>query len=97
MKKKSKPSRASRRAAPHCSPRCEGFRRYGGAFTLGPVRWEQCRETATVMLTVKQDGETQTLPACPTCWEEARNTKGITVTDAKPIAANNVLCVKGSK
>lgn len=80
--------RASRRAAPRGSPRCEGFRRYGSAFSLGPVTWVQCCETATVMLTVKQDGETQMLPACPTCWEEARNTKGITVTDAKPIAAN---------
>jgi hypothetical protein len=79
--------RAAGRSAPACPPRCEGFRRHGGAFSLGPVTWEQCCETATVLLTVTQDGETQTLPACPTCWEEARNTKGITVTDAKPIAA----------
>ena len=70
-----------------CAPRCEGFRRYGGAFSLGPVKWEQCRETATVMLTVVQDGETQTMPAGPVCWEEARNTKGIAIKDAKPILA----------
>jgi hypothetical protein len=39
------------------------------------------------MLTVVQDGETQTMPACLVCWEEARNTKGIGIRDAKPILA----------
>jgi hypothetical protein len=38
------------------------------------------------MLTVKQAGEKQKLPACPKCWQEARNTKGIVVLDAEPIA-----------
>jgi len=67
-------------------PRCEGWRRHGGAFTFGPVKWVQCPESATVMLTVKQAGEKQKLPACPKCWQEARNTKGIVVLDAEPIA-----------
>ena len=50
---------------------CEGFRRHGGAFTMGPVKWEQCTEKATVLLTVKQAGDTKTFPACNTCWNEA--------------------------
>ena len=50
--------------------RCEGYRRRGGAFTLGPVSWSQCIESGVVMLTVEQDGETQTLPACNRCWKE---------------------------
>ncbi len=70
------------------SPRCEGFRRYGGAFSLGPVTWEQCRETATVMLTIREKKHRGTFPACQTCWNEALSTAGIVVTDAKPITAN---------
>jgi len=68
-------------------PRCEGWRRHGGIFTFGPVTWTQCPESATVMLTVKQDGKKQKLPACPKCWQEARGWKGITVLDAEPIVA----------
>jgi hypothetical protein len=68
-------------------PRCEGYRRYGGAWTLGPVKWQQCTATATVMLTIKQDGKKQKLPACPKCWQEARGWKGIIVLDAEPIVA----------
>jgi hypothetical protein len=51
--------------------RCEGYRRYGGAFTLGPVRWEQCDENAIVMIKIVQDGEKKTFPACQECWKEA--------------------------
>jgi len=72
------------------TPRCEGWRRYGGAFTLGPVKWVQCPESATVMLTVKQEGEKkkQRMPSCQKCWLEACSTKGIAVLDAKPIAVD---------
>jgi len=55
--------------------RCEGYRRYGGAFTLGPVQWEQCSYDATIILTVVQDGKTQTMPACGKCWKEAVENK----------------------
>jgi hypothetical protein len=66
--------------------RCEGWRRYGGAFTLGPVTWEQCKETATVMLTCKQFLEpTKTLPACHHCWREASATTGIQILKVEPI------------
>jgi len=65
--------------------RCEGFRRYGGAFTLGPVRWEQCKEKATVQLRIKQDGKKQSFPACDTCWREAERTKGMKVISASPV------------
>ncbi len=36
--------------------RCEGWRRYGGAFTLGSPRWEQCGNDATVMLEITHPG-----------------------------------------
>lgn len=65
--------------------RCEGQRRYGGAFSLGPVHWEQCSNDATVMLTVEQDGETTTLPGCNQCWTECIE-NGLKVIEAKPIA-----------
>lgn len=64
--------------------RCEGWRRYGGAFTLGPVTWQQCKENATVMLKCEQDGKVQTLPGCAACWSEALE-KGIKVLQATPI------------
>ena len=64
---------------------CEGFRRYRGAFSLGPVQWQQCSEIATVILTLKQDGQKQELPACAECWEEACRTPSIKVISAKPI------------
>jgi hypothetical protein len=49
------------------TPRCEGWRR------------RECPNKATVILTVMQAGQPQTLPACATCWNEARNTADITV------------------
>jgi hypothetical protein len=68
------------------APRCEGYRRYGGVFTFGPVRWEQCNENATVMLTVVQDGKKETLPACPTCWNECIENK-MKIIAATPIVS----------
>jgi len=65
--------------------RCEGWRRYGGAFTLGPVTWKQCEEEAVVSIKVKQDGEISTFPACMVCWKEAINTKEIEVIEAIPL------------
>jgi len=69
-------------------PQCEGYRRHGGAFTLGPVRWEQCSNDATVMLHLIQDGKEKTFPACPVCWNEALENGDqwkIKVLNAKPI------------
>lgn len=51
--------------------RCEGWRRRGGVFTLGPVSWSQCERDATVLLKVKQDDETKSYPACVICWNKA--------------------------
>lgn len=48
-------------------PRCEGWRRNGGAFTLGPVEWRQCENRAMALLTTA-DG---VFPACRVCWAEA--------------------------
>jgi len=63
--------------------RCEGWRRRGGTFTLGPVTWEQCDNNAIVNLTVVQEKE-ETLPACKVCWQEAID-KGITIKSAIPL------------
>lgn len=65
--------------------RCEGHRRYGGAFTLGPVKWVQCENDACVMITVTQGGETQTLPACIDCWWEAIGNDAIEIESVTPI------------
>ena len=64
--------------------RCEGWRRYGGAFTLGPVEWKQCGEEAVVTLEVVQDSEVATFPACMTCWGEAID-KGVEILNATPL------------
>jgi len=65
--------------------RCEGWRRYGGAFSFGPVKWEQCKNEAIVMLELKQDGKIEKLPGCMTCWQEAINTKAIEIISVVPI------------
>lgn len=67
--------------------KCEGMRRYGGAFSLGPPRWVPCEEKPIVMLTLRQGAsiEKQEMPACKTCWEEALRTVGIEVITARPL------------
>lgn len=66
--------------------RCQGWRRHGGAFSHGPVQWEQCSNPAIVLLTVEQDGQiTKDSPACAVCWEEGRSL-GIKEIEVKPIA-----------
>jgi hypothetical protein len=66
------------------SIRCEGWRRYGGAFTFGPITWKQCTNQGIVELKFVQDGETKTLPSCKQCWDECLRS-GIAVIKAKPI------------
>ncbi len=63
---------------------CEGWRRNGGAFTFGPVEWKQCQKNALVMVTLKQDGEVQTFPACLECWMEALD-RELEIIEVKPI------------
>ena len=67
------------------SVRCEGWRRNGGAFSLGPVEWVQCEDRGDVMLKLNQGGEISELPACQHCWNECIQTTGIEVLSAKPI------------
>lgn len=69
--------------------KCEGWRRYGGAFSLGPTTWKQCENDAIAMITVKQDGGTQTLPGCQICWQECLDT-GVEILEVKPIGGMNV-------
>jgi len=66
--------------------RCEGWRRNGGAFTFGPVKWEQCKNDAIVLLTVEQDGTVEELPACSACWQECLD-NGIQINSSRPIPA----------
>ena len=71
--------------------RCEGYRRYGGAFTLGPITWVQCTNNAIVELTAVQDNKESTFPACLHCWKEAIEKK-INVTSVVPLSEEkNVL------
>lgn len=63
--------------------RCEGWRRHGGVFTLGPVRWTQCEKDAVVILRVKQE-KISKQPACLGCWNEGVE-RGIKILSAKPI------------
>lgn len=63
---------------------CEGWRRRGGAFTLGPVEWKQCANDVVVVLMVLQDGETQSVPACTECWHEAIE-RDIPISKAVPL------------
>lgn len=65
--------------------RCDGWRRHGSAFSLGPITWEQCGNDAVVLLTIEQEGKiVNDSPACAVCWEESRSL-GIKQIDAKPI------------
>jgi hypothetical protein len=66
--------------------RCEGWRRHGGAFTLGPVKWVQCDNEASVMLKVKQE-KMEYLPSCIECWNEAKE-RGIQILSADPLTPN---------
>jgi hypothetical protein len=53
--------------------RCQGWRRYGGMFTFGPVRWVQCKNKGVALLTTynSDNGEIQKpKPACVDCWIE---------------------------
>ena len=63
---------------------CEGWRRKGGAFTFGPVNWSQCENDAIVNITVTQDGKTETMPGCKTCWNEAIDNK-IEISEVVPM------------
>jgi hypothetical protein len=65
--------------------RCEGWRRYGGMMTLGPVTWRQCEEEGIVSIKVKQDGEIATFPACKICWKEAITDKDIEIIEVVPL------------
>jgi hypothetical protein len=63
--------------------KCKGFRRYGGVFSLGPVKWEQCKATPTVMIKVKNVKETQ--PACNHCWQELIDSDEQEIESVEPI------------
>jgi len=64
---------------------CEGWRRRGGAFTMGGrPKWTQCKNDAIVMVEAVQDGKTEMMPACMTCWEESVE-RGIQINKVTPI------------
>jgi len=75
---------ARKKAKAEMNNQCEGWRRTGGAFSLGPVSWKQCEEVGIAVLTVEQDGKTQSLPSCQTCWNECIE-NNVRIVDAKPI------------
>jgi len=61
--------------------KCQGYRRRGGAFTLGPVEWEQCDDVPEVMLTI--EGK-EPMPACKTCWKECIE-NNLKITKVEPL------------
>jgi hypothetical protein len=63
---------------------CEGYRRYGGALTIGLPRWEQCKNEAIVILEIKQK-TIQKLPACNICWQESIESDTIEIINVEPI------------
>lgn len=65
--------------------RCEGFRRKGGAFALGPVRWQQCENEAVALLKVRQEVIAE-YPSCLICWNEAK-ALDVEILSANPINA----------
>lgn len=89
--KHTNPKQMSKRrfAGAHGSARCEGWRRHGGAFTLGPVTWTQCKNQGIVTLKFQDadSGKVKTLPACRECWTECLAT-GVKIIEARPIAPN---------
>jgi hypothetical protein len=66
---------------------CEGWTRHGGAFTIGPPRWERCRNESTWLLTATQNGETRHFPVCDECREEAK-LRGITIVSEARLERN---------
>lgn len=52
------------------SSQCEGYRRYGGAFSLGPAKWLRCEGKPIVMLTI--EGKDESLASCLKCWNECK-------------------------
>lgn len=68
--------------------RCEGWRRYGGMMTFGPVEWKQCENEGVVMIKFERDGKEQTLPACMECWQECIDTK-VHILEVIPIKKGN--------
>lgn len=68
--------------------RCEGWRRHGGMFTLGPVTWSQCKNEAVVVIDLEQDGKREKLPGCMECWREAIDS-GIKILSVEPITVAN--------
>ena len=63
---------------------CDGWRRYGGAFSLGPIIWKQCPNEAIVELEIVQDNKKSKMAACNSCWEEALDTPSIIIESARP-------------
>ena len=65
--------------------RCEGWRRYGGAFTLGRAEWKQCENDATLLISTVEDGKESEVPSCERCWREAVGTQSIAILRVEPI------------
>ena len=71
--------------------RCEGWRRYGGAFTFGPVEWKQCAKDGIVLIRFMDGKEERTLPACFECWQECIDNK-VKILEVSPIQAGVIDC-----
>lgn len=67
---------------------CGGMRRYGGAFSFGPVQWVKCDQKPTVVIQIKQEeGLVENVPACTQCWKECIDKK-MNILKVEPIIQN---------
>lgn len=64
---------------------CDGWRRYGGAFTIGPAKWQRCKGRPVVVMRVIQDEKPKTVNACLECWGEALDNEDIKIESSEPI------------
>lgn len=66
-------------------PQCEGWTRYGGIFTFGPVEWKQCPNDGVVMIHFKDKKGELTKPACMECWQKLIDSPDYEILEATPI------------
>ena len=62
--------------------RCEGWRRYGGAFSIGLPEWRQCDNDGIAL--IKTTNNDKPLPCCNICWNEIKKNE-IIIESVEPI------------
>lgn len=67
---------------------CAGERRYGGIMTLGPVKWEKCKNKPVVIVTIEHaKNDKENIPICMDCWKEGIENK-LKILKVEPIISS---------